>query len=846
MLDFFDPLARSDSESSSDEAEFTLSTPNPQTLQDPTVITLTSSADELRPFLEEEPQPSLSTTTLEYSIHTPGRHLARELAFVFPALPLPSTQKKKKGGKGPKANAPVGELLVLHVFQKCKHEPLPVTKESSHERKLLIAQFKSWSTKICESLDAQGHWAEFVDPDTHLPVRTANATAAYDNVDAVVRILRYPSLQNGSSRVLVHPSWGTRNLPGSIITNAPVYFFKEVVTECSREPDQFFSMEELPVVDKAGLEGGAEGGEGVEEVVREVVDPLEDVREVDDEEEGSDDVPVAEKQPVAAPVADAAVHAPSKLLVFLPNSDSEEELYFDQSYERRPRQFTPDLRLELLPRHEHFDEDMERVIAVFVARFDTLRGQVIEYKYPEDADVSGLEYTTLPSGAHNLKTDVIYFEHEQKYGVAALASHMISNDDADARERERGARVRSVGIISTGYAGLHRHLPFLKEQAARFVLNSGVPEELQTYFRNETKSPVPHVGLVESIGLRDLQHEHPISYLPDFVEYFGPTIFVLWKYALLSRRIIFYTLPPIELACYHVLFTRLLAAHSAPSVPDVPSAPLFCINVADISKMSTMETFTACTTESIFQSKENLYDLYVHHQQLIFGNRTTSSDQSTDSTQTPRFTLNEMDQARYLTLAAMVKNAMSTDLPLEGEVESGLGRRNSERPRSGGENGRRGSDEEGGERLLGGSWATLDVSAREGAFTDEIGCALQVIEFFQRLNTHLFRTLSQIADSEDPVIRPCRMRNLLGLHPRHDIAFVRELCHVHGFAIDVVGDGKGGPLRSGTKRRSSGAWKGILGKKCRCCPDRPVEEVVSSLGLDAGKGKKGRWRRGSK
>ncbi|KAJ3289798.1 hypothetical protein HK104_007231 [Borealophlyctis nickersoniae] len=346
------------------------------------------------------------------------------------------------------------------------------------------------------------------------------------------------------------------------------------------------------------------------------------------------------------------------------------------------------------------DADTDKIFAIFVARFDTLRGNVIEWKYPEDANIDGAEYTTIPSGSHTLKTDIIYFsQHQGQYGVASLAVHTLPQTDSNAGDAERGARVKSVGIVSTGFAALHRHLPFLKEQAEWVDFN-----DLRLYFERERREHNPQVGLAESIGFQELQHEHPVSYLPDFLEYFGPAVFVLWKYvcssapvnsrspfarfthatyikALLQRRILFYSLPPIEPVCYHVFSTLLMTSHSIPFQFEMSNNPLFCVNVADITQLSTLDSFIACTTESIFQSKESLYDLYVHHQQLIFSSaslpvppgeqtteRRTSSRRSLQGQ--PRHTVNDVDKVRFASLRRYMEES---DAENDGDTNQAIG-----------------------------------------------------------------------------------------------------------------------------------------------------------------------------
>ena len=73
-------------------------------------------------------------------------------------------------------------------------------------------------------------------------------------------------------------------------------------------------MQELPIVDDTGLEAAHES----ERVVEDVDSPPVDAEGPDDVVQRSADMPIVEEQPVAAPLAEAAGHAPSKLLVFLP------------------------------------------------------------------------------------------------------------------------------------------------------------------------------------------------------------------------------------------------------------------------------------------------------------------------------------------------------------------------------------------------------------------------------------------------------------------------------------------------------------------------------------------------
>ena len=46
------------------------------------------------------------------------------------------------------------------------------------------------------------------------------------------------------------------------------------------------------------------------------------------------------------------------------------------------------------------------------------------------------------------------------------------------------------------------------------------------------------------------QITHPAGCFPQFIKFFGEQIFVLWKFVLLQKRILFFAPPPVGVACY--------------------------------------------------------------------------------------------------------------------------------------------------------------------------------------------------------------------------------------------------------------------------------------------------------
>ncbi|RCI03890.1 hypothetical protein CU098_012764, partial [Rhizopus stolonifer] len=113
----------------------------------------------------------------------------------------------------------------------------------------------------------------------------------------------------------------------------------------------------------------------------------------------------------------------------------------------------------------------------------------------------------------------------------------------------------------------------------------------------------------------------------DLIRQFGPHIFVLWKAALLRKRIMLLNTPPMEIACKYVHLIRLLG-----QVPPVFQKKVgqieakFAMGVNDIPQLE-KQYQKKSTPDSIFQMKTELYDILVkmpascgtHHARIYNG-----------------------------------------------------------------------------------------------------------------------------------------------------------------------------------------------------------------------------------
>eukprot|EP00116_Pleurobrachia_bachei_P012190 sb/3472452/ len=111
----------------------------------------------------------------------------------------------------------------------------------------------------------------------------------------------------------------------------------------------------------------------------------------------------------------------------------------------------------------HYVHCDPKLCAIFVVAFDTREGNVIEWCYPDDYDLTGVEFKAMPSGAHNVQHDVVVFEVNGNFGMAAFMMKQVENT------AERGARMKSVGVVTRNYPSLSPHEERLVEFAQQCV-----------------------------------------------------------------------------------------------------------------------------------------------------------------------------------------------------------------------------------------------------------------------------------------------------------------------------------------------------------------------------------------
>ncbi|PWY99078.1 hypothetical protein BCV70DRAFT_201298 [Testicularia cyperi] len=243
------------------------------------------------------------------------------------------------------------------------------------------------------------------------------------------------------------------------------------------------------------------------------------------------------------------------------------------------------------------------VLTIFLARFHVRHGNQIEYQFPpppttstangkdrlvdidEDVgtsddsaleapgiDLTDVEWKVLPSGGHLIERDVIYFQPQQSGTIGVACFRNLKLDDSQEADRQRGARMVSVGLIlqcpsgsptetssSTGpqQLAIVPHLDNLHKLADQLVHSPESTDPLKRYYTLHAFRPdQPEAPLtprqLKQLRMRrrrdpkNLPHD-PITHMPALCGSLGAILPHLLKKMMVSnhRLLVFSPAPPL-------------------------------------------------------------------------------------------------------------------------------------------------------------------------------------------------------------------------------------------------------------------------------------------------------------
>lgn len=246
-----------------------------------------------------------------------------------------------------------------------------------------------------------------------------------------------------------------------------------------------------------------------------------------------------------------------------------------------------------------------------------------------------------------MERDVVYFTKDDYQGVC------VFHRQETAEEGHRGYRLSSLGIL-LAHSPRPRpwlHVPALK--ALFHTIRSSLGDrdtliplehdwEPARAFFEQRKARQPDLGGAGDWGGWSAELEgdsaaldtDPTIHLPHLLRILGPSSLTLYKHVLGRRRILIYTLPPVEAACILCQVAADLCYQCQMGEADTPiddddtqPAPklmgkstegvkvLGMVTLNDLSKLEeeskSSRGWIACTTDAIFLEKPSCYDLLI-------------------------------------------------------------------------------------------------------------------------------------------------------------------------------------------------------------------------------------------
>jgi len=92
----------------------------------------------------------------------------------------------------------------------------------------------AFARHICDSLISQGHWADYIDPCSGLPMIYRETNSVYGEVQALSTLLGYKTQNAGCCKILLHPKWGSAVYPASLFVRAPLDEVKKAIVEAEK------------------------------------------------------------------------------------------------------------------------------------------------------------------------------------------------------------------------------------------------------------------------------------------------------------------------------------------------------------------------------------------------------------------------------------------------------------------------------------------------------------------------------------------------------------------------------------------------------------------------------------
>ncbi|KAF9650436.1 hypothetical protein BDM02DRAFT_3154894 [Thelephora ganbajun] len=272
------------------------------------------------------------------------------------------------------------------------------------------------------------------------------------------------------------------------------------------------------------------------------------------------------------------------------------------------------------------------LVSIFHCSFHPTKGNIIDWalKTNPDLDLTNVEFSSLPSGLHLVEEDVVYFTKGGHQGVSIFRRRETSE------EGHRGFRLSSLGVLvaKSPRPRPWRHVLSLKSlirsMYSRFK-DEGIYDpgqfdwsSAESFFEQRKNSRTDSSdsgvwrGWSDELDLPDPDFYNPTTHLPHLLRILGLSTITLYKHILGRRRILIYTLPPVEASGILCQVAADMVDGSSLRLKGRTRESIRVLGMVTLSDLDMLQSeencrrgWVACTTDAIYLEKPSFYDLVI-------------------------------------------------------------------------------------------------------------------------------------------------------------------------------------------------------------------------------------------